>query len=299
MHLTSERARILDTAMLGPMSPCSRILRRSPPSQPLLRVPLLGTLHSNTISSCPWVRTLALRYSRCPYHQPPLLLAPLRADTLFPLRCAPAPAPALSSRASPPAAAHVCRLPLASAPLAACRTPGPPSARLPRARLAANLRRVPPLGPPARLAPSTTAPSHCRPPSDPAERLSPARSWARCSPAPHLPRAPGVPPLARALRRGPRALARSPPAPAACVCSLLALAPTAAWAGLRSSPSARSPPAPRSSGAAQRLPSPAPERATCCPRARVEPLARTLHCCAALELAPHRPAATAGRPSCA
>jgi hypothetical protein len=39
------------------MSPCSRILRRNLPSQLLLRVPLLGMSHSNTICSCPWVRS--------------------------------------------------------------------------------------------------------------------------------------------------------------------------------------------------------------------------------------------------
>jgi hypothetical protein len=35
----------------------SRISRRSLPSQLLLRVPLLSTSHSNTICSCPWVRS--------------------------------------------------------------------------------------------------------------------------------------------------------------------------------------------------------------------------------------------------
>jgi hypothetical protein len=39
------------------MSPCSRILRRNLPSQLLLRVPLLGTSHSNTICSCLWARS--------------------------------------------------------------------------------------------------------------------------------------------------------------------------------------------------------------------------------------------------
>jgi hypothetical protein len=104
------------------MSPCSRILRRNLPSQLLLRVPLLGTSHSNTICSCPWVRS-----------------APAAQHLPTPSTPTRHHAHACATRSAPPtnhscaAAAHACCLTCAPGPLrASLLTPSyspPPGSR--------------------------------------------------------------------------------------------------------------------------------------------------------------------------
>jgi hypothetical protein len=96
------------------MSPCSRILRRNLPSQLILRVPLLGTSHSNTICSCLWARS-----------------APAAQHLPTPPTPARHHAHACATRSAPPtnhscaAAAHACCLIRAPGPLrASLLTPG-------------------------------------------------------------------------------------------------------------------------------------------------------------------------------
>jgi hypothetical protein len=100
----------------------SRISRRSLPSQLLLRVPLLGTSHSNTICSCPWVRSAPAAQHL------PISRTPTRHHTH-----ACATRSALPMNRSYAAAAHACCLTRAPGPLrTSLPTPGcspPPGSR--------------------------------------------------------------------------------------------------------------------------------------------------------------------------
>jgi hypothetical protein len=114
-----------------------------------------------------------------------------KPPTTYQLCAAPSPVlqPPLTRRSRPPA--H--RLPRARLRLSPARAPEPCSACAPLASARACLHRAPPLGPPARLAPSTTAPSRCRP-----------RAWSRLLPRAEplrlLPSRAPLAPCARAVR---------------------------------------------------------------------------------------------------
>jgi hypothetical protein len=289
------------------MSPCSRILRRSPPSQLLLRMPLLGTSHSNTICSCPWARS-----------------APDRSPPLGSCSCAHTPTPPASApcllqrpflrRARSLQAANACLhwpnapTPLRSPPtpeLDACAACQSPSTALAHA---AALRRkcclhtlllllqrrprapVPPAGPHARclLQPFEPAPSeHLRrartPPAEPLSACA-LRACARRR----------LEPQPLQLPLGSRASAQRRSLPRASTSPAPATAHTSRCPRLRQHRA--SPRAPASAPAHAPAPEPLQRRAR--PRAapparlprcaRVGLLTRAPHGCAALELAPLR-----------
>jgi hypothetical protein len=157
------------------MSPCSRILCKSPPSQLLLRVPLLGTSHFNTICSCPWVRSAPAAQHLSTPPTPARHRTHARATRSESLTFAPAP-PAV--------------------PLTSLRHTRTPPACGTRARSSVQRHAMPPL--------DLSLPNHCAP--------TPALARPRCclsrtpGPAPAAATARAPPP--------PQSPACAPPAPA-------------------------------------------------------------------------------------
>jgi hypothetical protein len=182
------------------MSPCSRILCKSPPSQLLLRVPLLGTSHFNTICSCPWVRSAPAAQHLSTPPTPARHRAHARVIRSASLTFAPAPPavpltslrhtrtpPACGTRARSSVQRHATppldrSLPNSCAPTPALARPRCCLSHTPGPAPAAATARAPP--PPQRLACAPPAPASSRAPCASIRAAPPAPRGLRLRPSP-------------------------------------------------------------------------------------------------------------------